>query len=523
MMKAVTAYEMQRIESEWFDSGRQTLENLMDQVGSSIAEWVVGALHRPAALCNIAVLAGKGNNGGDAIIAAKYLAGAGAKVDIILCLPRGSDDPLLKSARDSGVRITDASQLQRQGRTQAVEICGRADIVIDGVFGFSISRPIDGGLGALFRAVRDASSRIVAIDLPSGAHPDTGSFDANGLPADCTLSVGLPKIGTALRFGHPEFGREHHVLDIGVPDGLTDGVKSAILTDELCSGFLPPRSALSHKGDHGRALLIVGSGAYPGAAVLAAKACARSSVGLLTVAVDPSVKPIIAAAVPESTYLDLPALPDGHTDAVRAVELLLPAVQRVDAVLIGSGMGVSQGNRALLERLFAARDEWRDTVAICDADALTMMAGSDTWDASDGNVIVTPHPGEMSRFLGTDIASVEADRRSAVERAAHMVGGVAVLKGASTLIADADGRLRINMRPNSGLARGGTGDALAGLTTGLAAQSDPFDAASIGVHLHSVAGEMATSEIGEYGLTASDVIGYIPAALRQLASSRVTS
>ena len=515
-MKVVTAAQMQRIETEWFDSGRQTLPDLMDQVGRLIAEWTVGALKKPIALCNVALLAGKGNNGGDAIIAAKYLAEAGANVHLILCLPRSNEDSLVQGAVEVGVGLIDASQFEN--RRHAVEICGRADIVIDGVFGFSISRPIDDELGAFLRKLRGASIKLTAIDMPSGANPDSGCFDPNGIPAGCTLSVGLPKIGTALRFGNPEFGSEHHVLDVGIPRDLTDGIKSEMLTDELCVGLLPRRSALSHKGDYGRALLIVGSSAYPGAAALATRACAKSSVGLLTAAVDPSIKSAMAAAVPESTYVDLPALSDGDTDAGRAVDLLLPSLRRVDAVLIGSGMGVSEGNRELLERLFAVREDWRDTVAVLDADALTMMAASDDWDALDSNVIVTPHPGEMSRILDTDIASVEADRLSAVYCAANIVGGVAVLKGASTLIADADGRLRANMRPNSGLARGGTGDVLAGLVAGLAAQMSPFDAASLGVYLHSLAGELATSEVGEYGLTASDVVDKIPAAFRQLAS-----
>ena len=515
-MKVVTAAQMQRIESDWFDSGRQTLDDLMDLVGRSIAEWTVDALAKPVALCNVALLAGKGNNGGDAIIAAKHLANAGANVDLILCLARNNEDSLVRQAAQAGVGIIDASKLDN--RRQAVEICGRADIVIDGVFGFSISRPIDDQLGGFLREIRDASNKIAAIDLPSGANPDTGDFDANGLAADYTLSVGSPKIGTALRFGNPEFGSEHHVLDVGIPNDLTNGVKSELLTRALCAGLLPRRSALSHKGDHGRALLVVGSSAYPGAAIMATRACAKSSVGLLTAAVDPSIKPAIAAAVPESTYLDLHALSDGDTDVGQAVDLLLPSLRRVGAVLIGSGMGVSDGNRELLERLFAVRDDWRETVAVCDADALTMMAGSDLWDASDGIVIVTPHPGEMSRLLGTDIESVETDRLSSVRNAADLVGGVAVLKGASTLIADNEPRLRINMRPNSGLARGGTGDVLAGLITGLAAQLAPFDAASLGVYLHGVAGELATSEVGEYGLTASDVVDKIPAAFRQLAS-----
>lgn len=520
-MKAVTAQQMQRIETEWFDSGRQTVAGLMDRVGRSIAEWTEGALDRPVALSTVALLAGKGNNGGDAIIASKYIAMAGANVYLILCLPRSGDDSLLQPARAAGVRVIDATQGDCQ--YQAVDICGHADIVIDGVFGFSFSRQIDHRMGSFLGAIRNASSRIAAIDLPSGTNPDTGAFDHNGLHADYTLSVGLPKIGTALRFGNPEFGHDHHVLDVGIPHDLTDDIQTEILTTQLCIDLLPRRSDLAHKGDHGRALLIVGSAAYPGAAILAAMACAKSSVGLLTVAVNPAIKPAVAVAVPESTYIDLPTLPNGDTDADGAADLLVPAMQRVDAVLIGSGMGISGGNHRLLGRLFGVREEWQETTLVIDADALTMLSMAGAWSELGGEVVVTPHPGEMARMLGTEIETVEADRFSAAQKAAKLVGGIAVLKGASTLIADPDARLRVNVRPNSGLARGGTGDALAGLITGLATQLPPFDAASLGVYLHSVAGGLASEDIGEYGLTASDVITYIPDAFRQLASSKATS
>ena len=398
------------------------------------------------------------------------------------------------------------------------EFCQRADIVIDGVFGAGTTRPIDQRLGGLFRAVSRVSQRIAAIDIPSGADSDTGHFDPNGLPADCTLSIGLPKLGTALRFGQPEFGIEHHVIDVGVPAQLTRHIRREVITDETASQWLPKRPATSHKGDHGRTLLIVGSEAYPGAAVLATLACARSSVGLLTVAATQSVSAAVAANAPEATHINLPVTSDGAIDVSGAMTVLSRAIQSVDSVLIGCGLGISDPNRTLLEGLFSNRDIWVDTVAVVDADALTMMSGTSLWDALDGKLIATPHPGEMARLLDSNVVEVESDRLAAVQRATDMLDGVVVLKGASTLIADRSHRLRINMRPNSGLARGGTGDVLAGLTAGLAAQLSPFDAASLAVYLHGVAGEIAAAEVGVHGMTASDVIERIQTAFRRLAS-----
>ena len=518
-MKAVTAQETQQIESAWFATGAMSIERLMDDVGRKIAEWVIARVPRPISLCNIALLAGKGNNGGDAIVAATYLAERGANATVLICLPREPDDPLLKTALERGVAVVDASGTQELSEVAA--LCRRSDLVVDGVFGFSLSRPIDARLGEMLAAVRSASRFIAAIDLPSGADADSGAFDPNGLPADATLSVGATKLGTAIRFGSPEFGREHHLIDVAMPSKLSNHISREIVSDELAAKILPTRSPTAHKGSHGRTLLIVGSAAYPGAAILSTNACARSSVGLLTVAVPPSIKSALAVSVPEATFLDLPVDSAGQLHPDLGFERLSSAIRGVDSVLIGCGLGISDVNRRLLELLFASGDLWRGKTVVADADALTMAAGTDLFECLNGDLIVTPHPGEMARLLGTDIDDVESDRLRAAHRAAAMLNGVTVSKGAATLIADPSERVRLNMRPNAGLARGGSGDVLAGLIAGLAAQMHPFDAATLGVYLHSVAGELAASQFGEHGVTASDVASSLPTAFRRLPSLNV--
>ena len=515
-MKAVTAQQMRDIESQWFDSGATTLPKLMDDVGRAIADWTISDLIRHIALANITALAGKGNNGGDAIVAATHLARAGANSAIIICADRDRDDPLLDAARVAGVSITDATDQSQIEEVSA--ICKRSDVVIDGVLGFSISRPISNQLGRLLRLVRESSRRVAAIDVPSGADASTGHFDPLGLPADVTLSVGLVKIGTAIRFGNPEFGPEHHVLDVGVPNRFTKHISTEVVSARSAANFLSERPATAHKGDFGRTLLLVGSESYIGAAVLATAACARSSVGLLTVAVTPALKPVIAATVPEATFVDLPTSPSGELIPKAAFEKLRKTIKDVDSVLIGCGLGIGDAQRELIDLLVSARGLWSHSVAVVDADALTMLAEMEIQNPCGGRLVVTPHPGEMARLLRTSIASVESDRLGSARQAAEKLGGTVVLKGASTLIANPDGSVRINMRPNSALARGGTGDVLAGLTAGLAAQLPSYDAATLAVYVHSLAGEIAANLLGEYGMTASDVVKHLPAAFRELAS-----
>ena len=262
----------------------------------------------------------------------------------------------------------------------------------------------------------------------------------------------------------------------------------------------------------------MGSESYIGAAVLATVACARSSVGLLTVAVTPGLKPVIAAAVPEATFIDLPTDLGGEIIADKAVAKLRPAIRNFESVLIGCGLGIGDAQRSLIKLLVSDRALWSNSVAVVDADALTMLAEMDIRNPCGGQLVLTPHPGEMARLLRTTIAGVQEDRLGAVRRAAKMVDGVVVLKGASTLIANPDGTVSINMHPNSALARGGTGDVLAGLTAGLAAQIPSYDAATLAVHIHSLAGEIAANQLGDYGMAASDVVKRIPVAFRELAS-----
>lgn len=308
------------------------------------------------------------------------------------------------------------------------------------------------------------------------------------------------------------------MLDVGVPKRLTRHIQTEVISPESAAQLLPRRPLTSHKGDFGRTLLVVGSEAYIGAAILAAAACARSSVGLLTVAVTPRLKRAIAAAVPETTFIDLPTDSIGVINAGETYSRLRPIIANVDSVLIGCGLGIGDAQRELILQLSTDRGLWSNTVPVVDADALTIMAEFGISPPANGRLIVTPHPGEMARLLRTRIADVEADRLASVKHAAFYLGAIAVLKGASTLIANPSGDVRINMRPNSALARGGTGDVLAGLTAGLAAQVPSFDAATLAVCVHSIAGQLAADDLGEYGMTASDVVQRIPAALRELAS-----
>ena len=516
IQKVVTASEMLAIENQWFDSGAITLEELMDRVGRAIADWVLKDLGDRAEQATVLALAGKGNNGGDAIVAARYLVEAGVDAIVGLVLPRPEEDPLLCAFNTAGGNTVALDG--DAGRGQMANLCDKSDLILDGVFGFSISRSIGEPINSLFKIAKNSGKRTVAIDMPSGADPDTGEFDPNGLPTDVCLSVGIHKLGPAIRFGEPHFGTKIEVLDVNLPSELTQPYRREVNNFALAKALLPDRDATGHKGDFGRSLLICGSSTYVGAASLATQACLRSGVGLVTLATPTSAYQALAGKLPETTYLPLEEDANGvlPSPAFAKIQQNIPAV---DSVLFGVGLSLSYGARELTSRLTSKRDIWEGHTVVIDADGLTLVSQmSEWWEIFDGNLVITPHPGEMSRLLDIPISQVEADRRAAVEMASERFNCVTVLKGATTLIASADGRLRINMMPNHGLARGGTGDVLAGLLAGLCAKTDPFDAASLGVYLHSQAGKFAREQRTPYAMTAGDLLKHLPDAFRALAS-----
>ncbi len=514
--KIVTASEMLAIEQDWFASGEMTLADLMDRVGRSVSDWILDDLAETAGNIEVLALVGKGNNGGDAIVAAKYLLLSGVKTTVATVLSRADEDPLLKEFIDAGGTIVDLSGGDAF-RTMS-NLCDKSDVILDGVFGFSISRAIDEPVSSILKIVKDSGKRVVAIDLPSGADPDTGTFDANGLPADVCLSVGMHKIGAATRFGDECFGDELHALDVGIPARLTDHIRRDVNDIDLARSLLPERSITGHKGNFGRALLFAGSVNYVGAPWLSAQACVRSGVGLVALATPTTIYQALAGTIPEATYIPL----DEDTNGIiprAAYSALEQRIPMMDSVLMGVGIGLSYGTRKLMSRLTSNSKIWKNCTVVLDADALTIVSAFDRWwEVFQGRLVITPHAGEISRLLGISIDEVDADRLAAVETAAQRFDCVAVLKGASTLIASPDGRIRVNMQPNDALARGGTGDVLAGLITGLAAKSDPFDAASLGVYLHSRCGLLAREEFTPYAMTAGALIQYLPRAFLELAS-----
>ncbi len=516
--KAVTASEMLEIEQAWFDCGEITVHQLMERVGKSIADWIIADLDSNPALSNVVILVGKGNNGGDALIAAKHLAASGAYCTACLCLPRDQTDPLFLEATSAGVELCDLTRKPRLNRLS--ELTRSADVIVDGVFGFSISRPIAEPIKSIFEICGASGAKIVAVDMPSGADPDSGRLDPSALPADVTLSIGLHKLGPAVRFGSDGYGASMELVDYGLPESFNAHIKREVIDRRLAKSLLPDRTRIGHKGTFGQVLIIAGSKNHIGAAGLSTMACLRSGAGLVSLAAPQIVCNAVAVLAPESSYFPLPKTKSGTIDDAAAWRELKDLIAQSDSVLIGPGLGRSDAVRSLLSRMLADKDSWRGcNSVVIDADGLNLCAElPEWWQSFDGNLIITPHPGEMARLLECSIAEIEDDRIYAVEASSDRFGCVTVLKGAVTLISDAEGFTRMNLMPNDGLARGGTGDVLAGLVAGLSNAVSPFDAATLGCYVHALAGVLSRKKKSAYGMTARDVVEMIPYAFSRLAS-----
>ncbi|NQW19407.1 MAG: NAD(P)H-hydrate dehydratase [Chloroflexi bacterium] len=504
-MKLVTASQMQAIEQSCIDAG-VSLDKLMENAGLAVAEAVRAEYGEHSQLFGkrIAILVGSGNNGADGFVAGRHLAEWGAKVTAVLCAARKSSDPKRDAAICAGVTVMDG--LSDSGLDSLRQILGTADALIDAILGTGLTRPITEPLSSLVFAVMESAVPIFALDLPTGLNSDTGEFDIAGLPADHTLMLGYPKLGPAIS-GDPTVTGEISVLNIGIPQGLDSQVTSKLITENMAAALMPERPFTGHKGTFGSTLIVGGSKDYLGAVTMATDAATRSGVGLTFVATSERAYRQIAGNVPEAMYRSLPTDENGILTPTEAARSVLEMSQKSSTLVIGPGLGHDPSTREFLSIVLSQVDP--AIPLVLDADALNILSSSHFWwERLDNPTVLTPHPGEMGRLMGITTSEVLRNRVAVVRGAAEKFRATVVLKGSATLIAAPDGQLTVSPWVNTGLAKGGSGDVLAGLLGGLLAQQpdEPFEMASLAVFIHGYAANAAKRELGETGMRATDVI-----------------
>ncbi|HEU4686446.1 MAG TPA: NAD(P)H-hydrate dehydratase [Nitrospira sp.] len=512
MMKVVTAAQMQALDRRTIVEARIPGTTLMERAGEGLVS-ALEARFGPVKNKRIAVLCGKGNNGGDGLVGARLLQKKNAKVAVwLLAAPA-------ELSRDAAVmfrRLTRSASRSIIARFVADDRMKAAlagsDIVVDALLGTGVSSELTGEYKAAVEFMNDSRRPIVAVDIPSGIQADDGRVLGSAVRADLTVTFGLPKLGLYVGAGIDHAGVVA-VADIGIPSSYADAVDSQIflVTKEAVRRTLPQRAMSAHKGTFGHAGIIAGSVGKTGAAALAAQAALRTGAGLVTLAAPNSVNDVLEAKLLEVMTFPLPET-KARTLARSSLDRIIPFMRARTAVALGPGLSTHPETVELVQSLMRHLDR----PAVLDADALNALAGRASLLAeSKTRPILTPHPGEMARLEpGATPQSVNADRIGTARHFAATRGVIVVLKGARTVIGRPDGVVAICPTGNPGMATAGTGDVLTGMLVGLLAQRIPdWDAACAATYLHGLAGDLAACRMGQPGLIARDVVADIPHAI----------
>jgi NAD(P)H-hydrate epimerase len=429
--------------------------------------------------------------------------------------------PITDLSRDAAtmyrrlVRVAGRTSIVRfRSADQASPLLASSDILVDALLGTGLSSLVTGAYREAIELINNAGKPVIAVDIPSGLHADTGAILGSAIRATLTIACGLPKLGLYVGAGIDQTGVVH-VVDIGIPQAYVDTIESQtlLLTSDSAFQALPERLPSSHKGTFGHAGIIAGSVGKTGAAALAARAALRIGAGLVTVATPSSVNDVLEAKLLEAMTLPMPET-KARTLARSGLDRVVAFIQARTAIAIGPGLSTHPETVELVQSMMKDLDR----PSVLDADALNALAGrASLLTECNTPPILTPHPGEMARLeVDATTQSVNADRIGTARQFARARGVFVVLKGARTVIARPDGLVAICPTGNPGMATAGTGDVLTGMIVGLLAQRVPaWEAACAATYFHGSAGDLASQHLGQPGMLASDLIAQIPYALQR--------
>ncbi|MCZ7392284.1 MAG: NAD(P)H-hydrate dehydratase [Candidatus Methanoperedens sp.] len=483
-MEAITSSRMAAIDANCEYLGIKRLQ-LMENAGAAVAN----AVKQRISSGKVVVMAGKGNNGGDAFVSARHL----SNYDVAVILIGGKEELKTPEALHNWntlektsiplIQVTDSTAYD-------IAMIKNADVIIDGIFGTGIKGKIHEPESTAIDIINDSDAFVISVDVPSGFDPDGGEFEKS-VHADLTLTFHKMKAGMVSPEARKYTG-EIQVVDIGIPKEAEFFVGPGDIKPFL------KRPATIHKGDAGR-VLVIGGGAYSGAPALAALGALRAGADITTVAAPRNIADIIASFSPNLIVRAL--------SGDRLVEEDIPAISELvkkhDVVVMGMGLGASEETLAAVEKIVPLCKK-----AVIDADALQPQL----LPLLHRNIIVTPHAGEMKRLSGVEVPKDEKEKLDFIRNFARNNEVTVLLKGAVDTISDGV-EVRANRTGNAGMTVGGTGDVLAGLSGALFAKHEAFEAACAGAFINGAAGDLAFVEFG-YGLLATDVIDYIPAVMK---------
>ena len=512
-MKLVTAKEMKALDVQAQNDYAMPGILLMDNAAQAVAEAVHEALTALEGE-RVVIFCGGGNNGGDGLGAARWLQSYGVSVRAFVvgaALDAVQGDAAIELAMftKAGGRV---EALSTEDDWVLAELAAsKADVLVDALLGTGFHGELEGDVLRACELLNKSEKYILAVDIPTGVNADNGAVSENAVRADHTVTMALVKTGLLLYPGR-EYCGDIELADISMPVKLVEEYKSDKyrLTDEIVRELLPLRKANAHKGDAGRVVICAGSPGYTGAAALASDAAVKAGAGLVSLYTPLSSRDVLAIKLTEVMVHGLLERMPGILGGGAASDVASSA-EAADVLAIGPGLGTSESTqeavRTILQKI--------TTPVVIDADALTALAGhTEILAAMQAQKVLTPHPGEMARLTGLEIAEIEADRINIAKKYAEQWQAIVVLKGAPTVIGCPNGTVYVNSTGNSSLATGGSGDVLTGIIAGLAAQEISLQEAAIcGVYLHGLAAELTGIDIG---LAAGELADLLPQAREQV-------
>ena len=518
-MRVLTSQQMR-------DADRRTTEEigipslvLMENAGRQVVASMEATFDNLASL-QVAVICGKGNNGGDGFVVARTLTERGIDTAVFLVGVAGDvrgdarvNLGVLRALEIDVVEIADAATWELHGSDVLA-----ADLIVDAIFGTGLSGPATGLVETIIADLNACSKPVVAIDLPTGLSADSSEAAGPSVAATLTVTLGAPKAALVLPPAERQAG-SLVIADIGIPQSLIDSLDGPwleLITKSRMAALVTPRVPESQKGDYGRIMLVAGSRGKTGAAHLAAAGALRSGAGLVTVATPASCQPILATLGVEYMTEALEETSDGQI-AWEALDRILES--DADVIAIGPGLGRSPSTMALVQAVV----ERAGVPLVIDADGLFAFVGESDrlMGRDDAEIIITPHPGEIARLTGMTVEAVQANRVDVARTFATTHRIHVILKGHRTVVATPDGKAYINLTGNPGMASGGTGDVLTGVVAAWFGQLlDPADAAQLAVYLHGLAGDLAAADEGEVAMVAGDVVDRLGDAVLELTSTR---
>jgi len=518
-MLLVTANEMQAMDQKTIHSFGIPGLVLMENAGRGAVRVLLSKINSKDTQ-KIAVLAGRGNNGGDGFVMARYLLEKGYGITVFLLAPKAAvkGDALAhmqlfeklcdRSPEAALIEIRDESQL-KANQAQILH----HDLFIDAILGTGLNADLRGLIRDSVELMNSSGKPVFSVDIPSGLNADTGKTMGTAVNAFATATFAFAKAGHILYPGNLHTG-ELSIIDIGIPKFIAHekNIRLSLIERTEIAALFPPREFNSHKGSFGHLLVIAGSAGKAGAAALCANAAMRCGTGLVTLGVAQSLNPVLEGLVLEPMTHPLPEKEKGFLSE-NCLADILSLLKGKQALALGPGLGTREGTAKLVQKLV----EQSPVPMVLDADAVNCLADDpESLKKKSRPAILTPHPGEMARLCRLSTPDVQADRMGLARKFASEWDVILILKGARTVIALPDGKAFINPTGNPGMASGGMGDVLTGMVSGFLAQGFSPEAASLaGVYIHGLCADVLSKQKGAFGFLARDMIKAIPETIFQ--------